>query len=356
MCVKHTNANALWVLGRFQLFAGFLAAVAVIFCSLGAGANAASLGPGFNVLAMVPLPSNASGTAAVNEVLNKFYSSGGGQAGDEHVVVVDGMTFAQIDVGSGSDANIDSRTDTYWSATVYNGGVVVRDGNTNNVITTLPLGDCPIETSYDYWLNRMWVGAQCGNQNDPVFAVDARTFHVVAGPIGTGGVMGPIIADGADGSGRVYITNSKGSLRVNPTTFAVTKNAFGSVMAIDTGDNRLYAAAGNNLQIINGVPDPEVILATIPLTYTPASMGINQELNHLYVANPAGKSIEVRGGTSGRLISTFSLAAYGAIPDGGLAVDNIRGRIYLTATTGSGRSLLVIEDLITARDSRANKG
>jgi hypothetical protein len=198
------------------------------------------------------------------------------------------MTFGQIDAGSGSDANVDTRTDTYWSATVYNGGVVVRDGNTNNVITNVALGDCPIETSYDYWHNRMWVGAQCGNQNDPVFAVDAQTFHVVAGPIGTGGVMGAIIADGADGSGRLYVTNSTGSLRVNPTTFAVTRNAFGSVMAVDTGDNRLYAAAGTNLQIINGVPDPEVILATIPLSYTPASMGINQELNNIYVRNQPG--------------------------------------------------------------------
>ena len=305
MIAKQTNTNTLWVLGRFGLFTSLVLAIVALVGSLEAGANADSLAQGFHVLAKVPLPTHASGTAAVNEVLNKFYSSGGGPAGSEHVVVVDGMTFGQVDVGSGSDANVDTRTDTYWSATVYNGGVVVRDGKTNSVLATIPLGNCPIDTTYDFWYNRIWVGAQCGNNNDPVFAVNAHTFQVVAGPIGTGGVMGAVIADGADGSGRLYLTNSTGSLRVNPTTFAVTTNAFGSVMAIDTGDNRLYAAAGTNLQIINGVPDPEVILATIPLSYTPASMGINQELNHLYLANPAGDSIEVRGGTTGRLARSF---------------------------------------------------
>lgn len=330
--------------------------VVLFALSLGTTAFASSLSSGFQVLAVVPLPAHAGGTAAVNEVLNKFYSSGGGPPGTEHVVVIDGMTFNQLDAGLGSDAEVDTRSDRYWSATVYNGGVIARDGSTNQIVATVSLGGCPIETTYDFFYNRIWAGVQCGGGNDPVFAINARTFHVVAGPIGTGGVMGQIIADGADKSGRLYVTDGGVSLRVNPVTFAVTHNAFGPVMAIDTGDNRLYATTGNNVQIINGAPDPEVILTTVPLAYTPNSMGINQELNHLYLANTVGDSIEVRGGTTGRLISTFSLATLGAIPDGGMTVDNIRGRIYVTASSGSGRVLLVIEDLTTARDSRANRG
>jgi hypothetical protein len=330
--------------------------ILALMLSLGSGARADSLSQGFHVLAVVPLPMHAAGTAAVNEVLNKFYSSGGGPPGSEHVVVIDGMTFNQLDVGSGSDAEVDTRSDRYWSATVYNGGVIARDGKSNAIVATVALGGCPIETTYDFFYNRIWAGVQCGNDNDPVFAIDAKTFQVVAGPIGTGGVMGQIIANGAAGSGRLYVTEGARSLRVNPVTFAVTTNAFGTVMAIDTGDNRLYATTGNNVQIINGIPDPEVILTTVALSYTPASMGVNQELNHLYLANSAGQSIEVRGATTGKLISTFSLAPFGVIPDGGMTVDNIRGRIYITATSGSGRSLVVIEDLTTARDSRANRG
>jgi hypothetical protein len=323
---------------------------------MGTGAFAASRSPGFHLLAEVPLPMHDAGTVAVNEVLNKIYTTGGGPAGSEHVDVIDGIAFNQMDVGSGSDAEVDIRSDRYWSATVYNGGIIARDGTTNQIVATVSLGGCPIETTYDFFYNRIWAGVQCGGGNDPVFAIDARTFQVVAGPIGTGGVMGAAIANGAAGSGRLYVTEGSRSLRVNPVTFAVTSNAFGTVMAIDTGNNRLYATAGNNVQIINGAPDPEVILTTIPLSYTPASMGINQELNHLYLANSVAQSIEVRGGTTGKLIDTFSFAGIGATPDGNMTVDNIRGRIYVTASTATGRVLLAIEDLTTARASRANRG
>ena len=123
-------------------------------------------------------------------------------------------------------------------------------------------------------------------------------------------------------------------------------NAFGFVNAIDASTNKLYALSGNTLQIIDGKPDPEVILKTVPLSYTPVSMGINKAFNYLYIANPAGQSIEVRNPSTGALITTFSLSSFGVTPDGPMAVDSIRGRIYVIQRTPS--LLLVIEDLINA--------
>jgi DNA-binding beta-propeller fold protein YncE len=125
------------------------------------------------------------------------------------------------------------------------------------------------------------------------------------------------------------------------------------VMAINTLTNTLYATSGSNLQVINGAPNPEVILTTVALTYTPASMGINTELNHLYLANSAGNSVEVRDGSTGALIATFSLGT-GVTPNSSMAVDSIRGRIYVIASSGGSPVLLVIEDLTTGRKSRAN--
>jgi hypothetical protein len=154
--------------------------------------------------------------------------------------------------------------------------------------------------------------------------------------------MGSIIANGA--TGRLYLTASGVSKRVNPTTFAVTTNAFGSVMAVNALTNRLYAANGPNLQIINGGTSPERILTTKALSYTPASMGINTALNHVYLANPVGNNIEVRNGSTGALIATFSLGPFGATPDGAMAVDSTRGRIYVIASSASGPVLLVIKD------------
>jgi len=310
----------------------------------------------FHVLATVALPTTANAAVAVNQALNKVYASGGASAGQD-VVVIDGATFATTDLGagSGSGANVDVKSDRYWAATVSPGGVVVHDGNTNTVLATISLSNCPISTTYDYKKNRVWVGAQCGSGNDPVFAIDANTFQVVSGtPVGSGGVMGTIIANG--NNGRLYLTASGVSKRVDPTTFALTTNAFGTVMAINTISNKLYATSGSNLQIINGAPDPEGTPTTIALSYTPASMGISTTLNHLYLANPTGNNLEVRNGSTGALISTFSLSSFGVVPNGAMAVDSIRGRIYLIGSSGTGSVLLVIEDLTTARNSSANLG
>jgi DNA-binding beta-propeller fold protein YncE len=307
----------------------------------------------YRLLTRMPIQANAQYSVAVDEWLNKIYVSGGASSGQD-VVAINGRTFAATDVGLGSNANVDLRTDRYWAANVYDGGVIVRNGSTNAIITTILLGYCPVGTTYDYRKNRIWVGAQCGAFNDPVFAIDAATFSVVAGPIGTGGVFGTFIANGANGV--LYLTTSGISKRVNPVTFAVTTNAFGDVRAINVSANLLYASSGNNLQILNGATFPEAILATIGLPYAPGTMGINTELNHLYIANPAGRSIQVRNGSTGAVIDTFSLALFGATPNGDMTVDSIRGRIYVIASTSSGPVLFVIEDLITARSPRANPG
>ncbi len=298
--------------------------------------------PPFDVIATVPIQTNALAFVAVNAALNKIYTSGGASGGQD-VVVIDGTTFAATDVGTGSGASVDVQSNHYWAANVYGGAALVRDGNTDNLIAAISLGFCPINTAYDSSRNREWVGAQCGPGNDPVFAINAANFNVIAGPIYSGGVMGSIFANGA--TGRLYLTASGISKRVDPTTFAVTTNAFGRVMAVNAVTNRLYAASGNNLQIINGATNPERILTTMGLSYTPTSMAANTALNHLYLANEAGKTIEVRNGSTGNLIATFSLGPFGATPNGAMAVDSIRGRIYDIASSASSPALLVIKDL-----------
>ena len=244
--------------------------------------------------------------------------------------------------------SVDNKVSRYWTTTIYGGSVIARDGRTDGVVTTVSLGYCPIISTYDFFKNRVWVGAQCGADNDPVFAIDADTFQIVAGPIGSGHVMGNIIANGANGVLYLTATEPTGTFseRVDPTTFAVTSNTFGQVMTINASTNTLYAIKGMTLQIINGAPHPEVILHSILLSYTPGSMSINTALNYLYIANPAGASIEVRNPSTGALITTFYLPA-GVTPNGPIAVDSIRGRIYVLDYTN--RLLLVIEDLIAAR-------
>jgi hypothetical protein len=310
----------------------------------------------FRVLPTVPLHSNACGSVTVNSALNKIYTSGNPSNNfDIRVTVIDGVTFVITDVELGQGVSVDNKTNRYWAATLYQGSVVVRDGDTNGFVATVPIpAGCPIQTNYDFNYNRVWTSTQCGACNDPIFAVDAsHPFSIVSPQINSGGVMAGIIANSANG--RLYFAASLPncnlstyiSKRVNPTTFAVTNNAFGRVLAINAGTNMLYAVPDgtNNLQIINGAPDPEVILKTITLPYNHGAIGINTAQNYLYIANPAGNSLEVRDPSTGALITIF--AHLPATPDGSIAVDSIRGRIYIISFTPSPQ-LIVIEDLINA--------
>ena len=310
----------------------------------------------FQLLATVALNTNARGSITVNEALNKIYVGGNPSDNfDIEVNAIDGVSFTIKDVGYGDGTSVDVRSNRYWSTTIYQDNVIVRDGVTDAVVTTIPIpgGVCPIQSNYDFFKKRMWISAQCGAFNDPIFAIDAKTFAITAGPIGSGGVMAGIIANGANG--RLYFSDQDGgvgnyiSKRVDPTTFAVTVNAFGIVRAINGVTNKLYAVpcCMNQLQIIDGKPDPEVILKTVSLSYLPASLGINTALNHLYLANPVAQSIEVRDPSKGTLLATFSLASLGLTPDGPMAVDSIRGRIYVIQYTPVA-TLLVIEDLLSA--------
>jgi DNA-binding beta-propeller fold protein YncE len=303
----------------------------------------------FQLLATVPLET-FGGTVTLNRALNKIYAAGHAHD-DQEMVVIDGVTFAKAEVGIGHGPSVDNKTNRYWAASVDENSVIVRDGTTNEIIATvaIPGGVCPIRTNYDFLNNRVWTSARCSGGNDPIFAIDARSFEIIAGtPIYSGGKVAGIISNGANG--RVYFADQEGdsliSKRIDPTTFAVTLNAFGTVKAIDALTNKLYAVPYNSnvLQIIDGKPDPEVIVRTVPLLYHPGVLGVNTAFNYLYLANPDAQSIEVRNASTGALITTFSLSENDLTPDGGMAVDSSRSRIYVFQE--SPPTLLVIEDLI----------
>ncbi len=67
-----------------------------------------------------------------------------------------------------------------------------------------------------------------------------------------------------------------------------------SSSTVDPISNKLYAIAGNTLEIIDGRPDPEVIAAKVPLDYSPGGLAVNHALRHLYLSNSAKSCIEVR--------------------------------------------------------------
>jgi DNA-binding beta-propeller fold protein YncE len=293
-----------------------------------------------NIITHFPIPGSSSEFVAVNPSLNKIYVSGGA-AGGQNVTVIDGSTFAQTTVGTGSGVSVDTVNNQYWAGTVYGGSAIVRDGVTNGTVTNIGLGYCPYEADVDSAHRRVWVGAQCGG--DMVWAIDADTFATIAGPINTGGTLGPILVNSA--TGRLYVYPSGVSKRVDPTTFAVTANTFGQVVGVNPVTNRLYVYSGATLQIIDGAPDPELILASVPISFTPNAgynIGVNTALNRIYIGCSADNTLYTIDGTTGTELGSALLGS--GVSIGRTAVDSTNNRIYVMAYTASGPELFVLQD------------
>jgi len=263
------------------------------------------------------------------------------------MTVIDGHTLGVVTTfsnpgGALNGISVDLQNDNFWTTNLF-GGQILTYSSANTQIFANTVGFCPDGTSFDCKRRRIWAGAQCGAGNDPLFVFDADTFAMIAGPIGTGGVMGVIRANPV--TGKLYVTEGGVSKEVDPTTFAVTTTSFGNVEAIDSVTNRLFAADGSNLQIVNGATD--TVFKTVTLGYTPGDMAVNNALAHMYLTNQAANAIEVRS-EPGVLLGTFSLGA-GNQPSQ-IAADPIRGRVYVSVVDGSGAwSVWAIEDLTSAR-------
>lgn len=282
------------------------------------------------------------GNIAVNSQLNTVYLSAGATSADP-IVQVNGSTFAQSSPTSGNGVAVDSATGNYWAAEVYSSSVGVWSSN-NASLDTISLGDCPVQMAVDATNRRVWAAAQCGGGNDPLWAINADTYAIECGPIGSGGVQGPIIVNPA--TGRLYISPNGISKVVNPSTCAVTVNAFGTVLGVNPSANLLYAITnGNILQIINGAPSPEVVRTNIPLSFNANGYyGVNPATERLYVGASGSNFVAVFNATNGAPLGVISLGT-NITGVGSLAVDAERGRVYALANSSGGTVLCVIQDV-----------
>ncbi|HEV2488332.1 MAG TPA: hypothetical protein VGT03_00870, partial [Candidatus Acidoferrales bacterium] len=273
------------------------------------------------------------------------------------VVIIDGYSFAATQPGPvGQLIGVNRLNDNWWAPGVFSGTVPVYDGNTNALITTVTTGFCPLEAHFDIKYNRVWVGDQCGSFNDPVFAFNAKTYALQAGPIGTGGVFGGAQVNSANG---ILYAGGATCERVDPVTFVISPVTvlpacpLGGSGTIDSVHNLIYGVYGTSpnffLYIASGGTrtTTEKVLHTISLTFQPGGVAVNTALNHLYIGNASSVSIDVRGSSGGANITNFSLGS-SALGIDEFAVDSIRGRIYALVNTAGGLAIYVIEDLLPA--------
>lgn len=280
---------------------------------------------------------------AVDPGLRQIYVSSGINIQGNHTTVVDGagssLSIVATVKGFGGANNVDSKTHNAWLPGLYGGDVEVYSGSTLSKVKRVSLSACPITSWVDGVRRYAWVAAQCGSGNDPVWAINADTDAIVAGPIGSGGVMGGVsVLNPA--TGKYYFNDSAGNFEVNPlASFALSPTSFGMALGVDGVTDVLYGQATNGLNIVDG--RSEKIKKTVTLSYTPGSMGVNSRLNHIYLS--AGlNSIEVRDGTAGKLLKTITLAS--GIRISSLGADHSHALIYAIGTSGSNNYLYKIRD------------
>jgi len=319
----------------------FLLLVVFLFCNLLTVPAIAQ-----QILTRITIPQNGAADIAYNPALNKIYVSGGASGG-QVTAAVDGATYTVTQIGTGSGAAVDIAGNRVWTAGVYDASIHVYDGVTNALLTTVNLGNCPIYTAVDSSRRRVWVSGQCGGGNDPVWVVNADTYAVLQGPIGSGGILGKVVVNGA--TGHTYINPGNTPKRINAASFAVTTTAFRAVLAANAATNKLYALDGTKLQVIDGATEPETLVSSIPLSFSPgaSSMAVNEDLNRIYIINPAGNSVEVLDGAANSFLGTIALGS--GVSPYGVAVDPTGGRIFVLAGEAGVNYLYVVPDLPDAR-------
>jgi len=312
---------------------------AIVLCALVGTATAQ------NVLATIPIPAASAGQVAVDPSLDLYYAGGGPNSGGSSLTIINGSTFAVVTTLSGSaGVSVDMLQDNYWDGTLSTGNVNVYEGGANTQIISIPVGSCPAAVTFDCGHRRMWVASQCGTGNDPVWVFNANTFLEIGTAITPGGTIltPPVVSPD---NGNLYVTSGGVSREINNKTFAVSNTSFGgTVLAIDSLTDHIFAAATNELQIVASHTDSLIKSAT--LTYTPTAMGVNNAMQHVYLLNSAAGTIDVYSENAKKL-GSITLAS-GNQPSS-LAVDSIRGRIIVDVyNTGSKSwSVMVIEDLTT---------
>jgi hypothetical protein len=279
---------------------------------------------------------------ATDSNLNKIYVSQGVNLSGNHTTVIDGKSFsivARVN-GFGGALKVDSKTHNVWLAGLYAGNVEVYSGLTDSPVTTVSLGYCPVGSWVDAQRRYAWVSAQCGGGSDPVWAIDADTYAVVAGPIHTGGVMGQTTLNTA--TGRFYVNSTAGSYEVDPRkNFTLTPTSFGVAFNADARANLVYAQINSGLNIVDGSTDR--IKKTLTLSYTPDFVGVNATLNHIYIGSSGKDFVEVREGDTGNLLGTVTLSGvkvYSVVGDynGGI------GHIYVAGASAGNYYLYKVND------------
>jgi uncharacterized protein (TIGR03437 family) len=300
----------------------------------------------------IPLPAAVT-DVDVNPNTNQVYVGGNISNVVQNIVWIDGNTNSTVkSLGVGQGLHVNPATNKIYAADLYGGHILVYSGSDGSLLNTISAFGCPVEAVVDNQLNHIWGAGQCGGGNDPAFLIDGSTDTLLSGYIGSGGVMGGLLAVNP-ATHALYMSIGGVEKEVNASTFAVTNAPFSaSVVASSPLAASMYGAdaSGKNVVVINY--GTESVVTTLPVSQ-PGAISVNPTRNRVYavdlsVSPPVIKVFAGGNSLSGSntLIGSIPLRS-GDQPCCSMAVNSSSGTIYLPVVNSGSPFLLVIDDTLT---------
>ncbi len=255
--------------------------------------------------AVLDLPSVGTGTdptsVAVNPRTNRLYVA---NSGSLSVTVIDGDTrqvVATVPMSTRPQAvAVNQRSGRVYVATAES-SVVVISGDSNEVTATIPLASRPGGLAIDHRADRVFVAT-----SEPVVAViDGPSGRVVAN-ISLGGRPWSVAV--IPETNRVFVTSQDaGTLSIiDGTTFAVLATlpvgAKPCGVATNPRSRRVYVTSQDAGTVTVIDADANTVVTTVPVGPKPCGVTVNSQSSRVYVTGTEAGTISVLDGNANQLL------------------------------------------------------
>ena len=216
--------------------------------------------------------------------------------------------------------------------------VSVIDGNTNDVISTIPFASnaSPVDIAFDSANGKVYVT----NFNaGTVSVIDGNTNQVTGTIQGLG--QGVFAIDYDSANGKVYVTNfNAGTVSVidgntNQVIDTLTVGGNPTAISFNPNNGNIYVADGvNRVDVINPITD--ITVASVIVGNVPSGIAFDSHNKNMYVTNFMSGTISVIDTRTNTVTAIISMSS-GSNPSA-VAFDSSNGQIYVTNfyQTGTG--------------------
>jgi serine/threonine protein kinase len=238
----------------------------------------------------------------------------------------------------GSGVVVDPREGRYYSSSGYQGEIIVYNSEDDSVLGRIKVGFCGGYFAMNPNNDRIYMGSQCGNGNDPVHIINSIDGQLIKTPVlkSSGVCLAVYVNHTTDA---VYVHRGDGKTRafMPRSNYTSTVDFPGVIVAIDSHKNQIYLRNKSAaLEIYHG--DSHKRLKTISDSAT--VLAIDGRRRRLYCAE--NEIIRVRDTIKNAVITTFKLAKSSKITT--LNVDPKQQLIFVVAVKNNEHELLIIKD------------